>query len=83
MCAIFKSESAEEGGGADEEEEVAGSSERSLDVTCSVRERNSSSYRSKGTEDDMILIYCVMFCSKVDMLISAVFCLRWWAAFIR
>jgi len=33
-------------------EEAAGSSGRSLEVTCSVKERNSSSYRSKGMEEE-------------------------------
>ena len=33
-----------------------GSSGRSLEVTCSVRERNSSSYRSKGMDDDIIIV---------------------------
>ena len=44
----------------DDEEEVEGSSGRSLEVTCSVNERNSSSYRSNGIDDDMVIIYIVL-----------------------
>lgn len=36
-------------------DEVAGSSARSFDVTCSVNDRNSSSYLSNGIEDDIFL----------------------------
>ena len=57
LWAILTSASAV-GGRGDEllEAVVEGSSGRSLEVTCSVRERNSSSYRSNGMEDDILVV---------------------------
>ena len=61
LLAILISASAVAGNAVDddEEEEVEGSSGRSFEVTCSVNERNSSSYRSKGIDDDIFTILCI------------------------